>query len=304
MGTGQGEHGLLGLKDVNYLQVQSGRDRDLLYYSGQYERVRFSGSNNYFKAKLVVPDGNHNQFNEAWGRYDFLFPNSLFLSLQGQLTADEQQQVAKTAVHAFLQSSSTGDASYVSWAENQSFPGQFQYSDALPLATFEEDQNLTTGTYHNSLISARHFTTWEEKQVLATATIANGRALHLTPDSTDSQKPLEVSVENLQLPCSGAFLTMDVLLENMSQPAEIVVEVTDTADRKEQHKITYPEAMKTGNRQIASILPLFPVYEIPPKLFRTVKVPLSVSTLSSIKLIIRASKGGSLWLDNLQLQYF
>jgi hypothetical protein len=297
-----GENGLLQLMDVSYLQVQSGRDIDLLYHSGQYERVRFSGSNKYLKAKLVVLDGNHNQFNESWGSYDVLFPNSLFVSLEGQLSAWEQQQVARTAVHAFFQSSFTGDASYVNWVEHQSFPGQFQYSNALELATFEEDQNLTSGTQDSTLISARHFTTWEEKQVLATTPIANGRALHLTWDSTANQQPLEISLENLHLSCNQVFLTMDILLKDTSQPAEMVIEVTDVEGRKEKHTITIPKAVKPADRHTESILPFFPANEVQPKLFQTVKVPLSVSSLSSIKLIIKTPQRGSLWLDNLQLQ--
>jgi hypothetical protein len=298
------DYGLLQLRDVNYLQVQSGRDLDLLYHSGQYERVRFTGSNKYLKAKLVVPNGNHNQFNESWGRFDVLFPNSLFVSLQGLLSAQQQQQVAKTAVHTFLQSSLTGDASYINWAEQSSFPGQFQYADALQLATFEEDQNLKSATYPHSQISARHFSTWEEKQVLATTSIANGRALHLTPDSTANQKPLELTIENLQITCKGAFLTMDVLPENMPQPAELVIEVSDTEGGKQMHTITLPKAVKLKYRHTESIWPFFPVNEVPPKLFQTIRVPLSISNLSSIKLSIKTPQRGSLWLDNLQLQYF
>jgi hypothetical protein len=296
------ENGLLHLSDVNYLQIQSGRDMDLLYHSGQYERVHFTDNQRYLKAKLVFPNGNHNQFNTQWGSYDVLFPNSLFADIQRVMPASAQREAAKESVLAFLQNSFEGGNTYLDWYRSQFLPGQIHYSNATDIATFEEDQNLRSGTYSNSLITTQGFTQWEEKELFAREHISQGRALHLSWDSTSGGTSAVLRIDSLNILAEKPCLTLDIYLKQLLPTAELFVEVRDMEGRKSFHPINLQQEIKAtfGNPQ--SGFSLFPKAEVTPKVFQTVMLPLQNKSISSLQLIVNAPKQGSLWLDTIQLQ--
>jgi hypothetical protein len=296
------ENGLLPLSDVNYLQIQSGRDMDLLYHSGQYERVHFTGNHRYLKAKLVFTNGNHNGFNTQWGSYDVMFPNSLFADIGEVMPASAQQEAAQKAVLTFLQNSFEGGNTYLDWYKRQSLPGQVHYSDAINIATFEEDRNLRSGTYSYSFVSAQGFSQWEEKELFATERISQGRALHLSWGSTSREASAVLRIDSLNILSDKACLTLDIFLEQPLSKAELFVEVIDREGKKSLYPIDLQKNIKATLEKSKSGFSLFPKAEFPPKVFQTVMVPLRVQSISSLQLIIKAPKQGSLWLDAIQLQ--
>ncbi len=105
---------LTQLKDVSYLTLQGAKDSDLVNFYGdrQYIRTTFSGTSEAFKASLYIEDANHSQFNTEWGESDNAWPAGLFISPKELLEPDEQRQVAKAYVSAFLEAVLHDDEEY------------------------------------------------------------------------------------------------------------------------------------------------------------------------------------------------
>ncbi|RKP47375.1 alpha/beta hydrolase [Cohnella endophytica] len=102
------------LQDVSYLTLQGAKDADLVNFYGdrQYGRVSFVRNTQAFKASLYIEDANHSQFNTEWGESDNALPASLFIRPKELLEPEDQRQVAKTYVAAFLEATLQDDESY------------------------------------------------------------------------------------------------------------------------------------------------------------------------------------------------
>ncbi|WP_036718570.1 chlorophyllase/cutinase-like alpha/beta fold protein [Paenibacillus harenae] len=102
------------LVNVNYLTLQGAKDADVNNFYGdrQYNRVSFGKQSERFKAALYIEGANHSQFNTAWGRSDERSPGGLFLNRAGLLEEEEQRDISKIYVSAFLQATLLGEAGY------------------------------------------------------------------------------------------------------------------------------------------------------------------------------------------------
>ncbi|MFC5701487.1 alpha/beta hydrolase family protein [Cohnella faecalis] len=102
------------LSDISYLTLQGAKDTDLVNFYGdrQYGRASFDAAHpERFKASLYIGDANHSRFNTEWGDYDNAIPASLFIRPEGVLAANEQRQIAKVYVSAFLEATLHGETS-------------------------------------------------------------------------------------------------------------------------------------------------------------------------------------------------
>ncbi|TKJ33140.1 alpha/beta hydrolase, partial [bacterium (candidate division B38) B3_B38] len=91
--------------DVNYLVLHGAHDADVSKYYGlrQIQRVTFTDpESNLFKAGLYIYQANHGQFNSVWGNRDYGLPLKPFLNVRPLLKPEEQQQIAKLYISAFL----------------------------------------------------------------------------------------------------------------------------------------------------------------------------------------------------------
>jgi dienelactone hydrolase len=102
----------LQLRDVDFLTLAGGYDADARAWSGirQYGRTEVDGQG--FKAGLWAYRANHGQFNTVWGRGDFGPFSGALLDLAPLLEPDEQQDIARTAIGAFLEASLKGEDGY------------------------------------------------------------------------------------------------------------------------------------------------------------------------------------------------
>ena len=93
------------LDGVDFLTLAGGHDSDARAWSGirQYGRTRLDA--NGFKAALWSYRANHGQFNTVWGRSDFGPYGGAQLNLAPLLAATDQEDVARTAIGAFLEAS-------------------------------------------------------------------------------------------------------------------------------------------------------------------------------------------------------
>jgi dienelactone hydrolase len=165
---------LAPVENVNYLVFHGTHDGDVSSFSGlrTYKRIRFTDGEPHFKASVYVHRANHGQWNTVWGPHDRGPRSARSLDLRGLLQGEEQRQFALVYVTAFLESSLKGRDEYLplfrdhrviaGWLPKTMYITEFQESSFRPLATFEEDIDVTTGTLTGVRIRGDSLATWKE----------------------------------------------------------------------------------------------------------------------------------------------
>ena len=100
------------LSGVDYLTIAGGYDADARGWSGIRQYAVSTPDDGGFKAALWAYRANHGQFNTRWGRDDGGPMSQLLLDVAPLLTAEEQQDLARTAIGAFLEGSLHGQTGY------------------------------------------------------------------------------------------------------------------------------------------------------------------------------------------------
>ncbi len=167
----------LPLEDVNYLVLHGAHDMDVITFMGarQYARLGFSGEQDYFKAALYIYGANHGQFNRDWGRHDLFGPVMQLFNLRTLMPAEEQEQIARVALSAFLEATLHDARGYralfrdprtaSAWLPDTLYLSQYQHSETVRLATFEEDIDLSTATLPGGTLRGANLTLWREQVV-------------------------------------------------------------------------------------------------------------------------------------------
>jgi dienelactone hydrolase len=167
----------VALEDVDFLALHGSYDSDEPAFHGlrQWNRVSFSGLGYHFKAAAYLHRGNHAQFNSLWGRDDAGPPGSWLLNSAPILPAQDQRRVAAVLVSAFLEASLNGDRSYLelfrdvrrgaAWLSDVAIVSRFQDSRFVPLADFEEDLDLTTGSAPGVRLAGPGLALWREEEL-------------------------------------------------------------------------------------------------------------------------------------------
>jgi dienelactone hydrolase len=167
----------IALQDINYLTLQGSYDSDERSFFGirQYQRIAFSDGFDGFKAGLYIHRANHGQFNSIWGATDTGPPSSWLLNTEPLIDGSAQRQVAKLYIAAFVEATLRGRSEYVPLFRNHRTAGAWlpetvfvhRYSDPSyrPVATYEEDLDVTTASLQGSTIQTRHLTEWSEQDL-------------------------------------------------------------------------------------------------------------------------------------------
>jgi dienelactone hydrolase len=180
---------LVPVRDVDYLVFHGSHDGDVSSFAGlrQYQRVEFSaapdaaGATNgaaasagprNFKAAVYVYRANHGQWNTVWGAHDNGPRSARILDLRGLLPAADQRRIGEIYISSFLEASLRGDARYLplfqdhrvagGWLPRTMYITRYQDSGFTPVATFEEDVDVTTGTLAGVTLRADSVGSWKE----------------------------------------------------------------------------------------------------------------------------------------------
>ena len=165
------------LKDINYFVIHGAQDGDVSSYAGnrQFDRVEFTEDAYRFKAGLYVYGANHGQFNTSWGNNDVGTPFTRLLNLKQLLKGEDQREIAKVYISAFLEATLNGDKRYLplfadvrtgkKWLPETIYLNQFEDSNSKFIGTFEEDFDVTTITKDSSQASSTRLTVWKEKRI-------------------------------------------------------------------------------------------------------------------------------------------
>ncbi|MDX1482230.1 MAG: hypothetical protein R3315_11170, partial [Woeseiaceae bacterium] len=165
------------LDDVNFLTLHGSYDADEPAYHGlrQFNRIHLSGEPFRFKAGVYIHGANHGQFNSTWGRADYSPPEAWLLNTAPLIPGEEQRQIATVYIAAFMDATLRQDRRYLpmfrdprlaaAWLPDHPYVHQYRDSTFEPIATFEEDLDVTTGTLGGATIEATGFELWREEEL-------------------------------------------------------------------------------------------------------------------------------------------
>ncbi len=162
------------IENVNYVVIHGSHDGDVSSFSGlrAYQRVKFTDGKPWFKSAWYVYRANHGQWNSVWGNHDNGPRSGRSLDLRGLISPEEQRQFSKVVIGAFLEATLHGRQEYLpmfrdyrdvgAWLPKTMYITRFQESGFQPLATYEEDVDVTTGSVPGVTISGDSLATWKE----------------------------------------------------------------------------------------------------------------------------------------------
>ncbi len=162
------------LDNINYLVIHGSHDGDVSSFSGlrQYARIRFTDGRPWFKAAVWMYRANHGQWNTVWGSTDGGPESARFLDLRGLIPAEEQRQMARIYLSAFLEATLKGHAEYLplfrdhrvigGWLPKTMYVTRFMESGFHTLASYDEDVDVATGTAPGVRIAAESLAAWHE----------------------------------------------------------------------------------------------------------------------------------------------
>ena len=165
------------LENVNYLVIHGGHDADVNTFMGleQFKRIQFTDEHFRFKSAIYIYRANHSRFNTAWGRLDFPAPGGWLINEHPIMDMEDQRQVAKVLISAFLEATLSGRAEYLPvfkdarraghWLPEDIYVNRYQDSNFKVIADFEEDFDVTTTTIRGGELLGEHLTTWKETHV-------------------------------------------------------------------------------------------------------------------------------------------
>lgn len=194
------------VEDVSYLVFHGSHDGDVTSFHGlrQFNRVRFAGAGGqggddgeqrggggrFFKSAVYVYRANHGQWNTVWGAHDNGPRSPRILDLRGLLPPEDQREFGRVFVSAFLDVALKGDDRYRplfrdhrvagDWLPKTMYVTRFMDDSFRPLADFEEDIDVTSGSAAGVRLRGERFGTWREGRLdLRSSNRANTSASQL-----------------------------------------------------------------------------------------------------------------------------
>ena len=162
------------LENVNYLVIHGSHDGDVSTFTGlrQFERLRFTDGQPHFKAAIYMYRANHGQWNTVWNNKDNGPRSGRSLDLRALIAPEEQRRFAKLVISAFLEATLNGKREYLPmfrdhrtaghWFPKTMYITRFQESGYTPLAEYDEDVDVTTGSVPGVTLMGDSLGTWKE----------------------------------------------------------------------------------------------------------------------------------------------
>ncbi len=247
------------IQDVNYFTIQGANDMDVSSFMGsrQWDHVRFSGIGPYFKSELYIYRANHGQFNTVWGRTDTGAPGNWFLNLHPLLTGEDQRQIAKVYISAFLEATLYGRREYVplfqdyrkarNWLPRTLYENRYLDSTNHVISDFNEDTDVTTTTVPGGQIHGDHLTLWREGRIPFRHgdRDENGVFIGWNRKTPKGAKTAPIPAYSVELPLQAAKdwnlngqseLTLSIAVTDEKAPAPGKKKDNQTADEEEEPK--------------------------------------------------------------------
>jgi len=162
------------LENVNYLLIHGSHDGDVSTAVGlrQYERLKFTDGQPWFKSVLFMYRANHGQWNTVWNNKDGGPRSGRTLDLRALIDPEEQRQFARVVISGFLEATLHQKREYVpmfrdhrtagAWLPKTMYTTRFQENGYHSLAEFDNDVDLTTGSAPGVVLAGENLSTWNE----------------------------------------------------------------------------------------------------------------------------------------------
>ncbi len=162
------------VENVNYMVFHGSHDGDVTSFHGLrlYNRLSFTDNGDYFKTAIYMYRANHGQWNTVWGNKDNGPRSARRLDLRGLIDGEAQREFGEIYISAFLETTLRDSPDYMpmfrdhrvigGWLPETMYITQFESSGFRPLASFEEDIDLTTGTAPGVTLEGDSLGTWRE----------------------------------------------------------------------------------------------------------------------------------------------
>ncbi|WP_419160945.1 alpha/beta hydrolase family protein [Candidatus Palauibacter sp.] len=166
---------LVPVENVNYMVFHGSHDGDVTSFHGLrlFNRLEFTDGGDYFKTSIYMYRANHGQWNTVWGNKDNGPRSARRLDLRGLIDGEAQREFGKIYISAFLETVLRGQPDYMpmfrdhraigGWLPETMYITQFESSGFRPLATFEEDIDVTTGTATGVTLEGDSLGVWREE---------------------------------------------------------------------------------------------------------------------------------------------
>jgi dienelactone hydrolase len=165
------------LENVNYLTLQGAHDADVSSFMGarQYNRVKFTDGNYWFKSYIYSYRSNHGQFNTVWGDSDWGKPWGMILNRKALLDGENQRKIGAVYMTAFMEIALKGKKGYLplfrdyrcaqDWLPDDIYINRFEDSTFRVVSDFDEDVNVTTTTLSGGTLHAQNLAVWREENL-------------------------------------------------------------------------------------------------------------------------------------------
>ena len=162
------------LENINYMVFHGSHDGDVTAFQGLrlYHRLKFTDGEEYFKTAVYVYRANHGQWNSSWGAKDRGPRSDRILDLRGLLNPEEQMEFARIYISSFLEYALKKNDKFLplfrdhrvagDWLPKTMYITRFQDHTFKPLANFEEDIDVTTGTAVGVRLRGEGLAVWKE----------------------------------------------------------------------------------------------------------------------------------------------
>lgn len=163
------------VENVNYMVFHGSHDGDVTSFHGLrlYNRLQFTDGGDYFKTAIYMYRANHGQWNTVWGNKDNGPRSARRLDLRGLIDGEAQREFGEIYISAFLETTLRDKPDYMpmfrdhrtigGWLPETMYITQFESSGFRPLATFEEDIDVTSGTAHGVTLRGDSLGVWREE---------------------------------------------------------------------------------------------------------------------------------------------
>ena len=327
------------LNGVNYLVLQGAHDMDVFTFQGnrQYSRVSLhDGGEDLFKAAVYIQGANHGQFNTTWGRKDLFEPVMRVFNLEQLLPGEEQRQIAKVTMTAFLEATLREESEYralfqdlrrgQAWLPETVYVHQYEDSATRLVSTFEEDVDLTSASLEEGRLMGEGLTLWCEQPLQAKWEDLGSQAVTLGWDAAETAGTASYAVdlpegaltlnERSVLVFSLADADRDPTPETKKRedevggaPIDLTVEVTDAAGESARLPLSHFSTLqrqvegKLGKAAVMSPFPdseaILQHFEFPLDDFRAQNADFEPAKLVGVRLIFDRTQAGVVVMDNI-----
>lgn len=320
------------LENVNYFSIQGSHDADMRSFHGalQYERVRFTDGEPWFKALLYVYGANHGQFNSRWARYDYGEIAARLLNVRNLIPAEEQAQIARVYFSAFLEATLHGQDGYRAlfenhlagrdWLPDTIYLNRYAGAGERPIANFEEDLDVRTAALPGSIWEGADLAGWREQMVKIKWGTLESQAVYLSWDEQKANPAyaLRLGVGALEIAPQDAlvFSLADsgekTGKDEQRQLIDLTVELVDRAGQRAALPLSHVVALQPQLEAQVTKLPftnptppseaVFQSYRFALVDFQAQNPAFDPQALAEIRFVFDRSPKGAVILDDLGLR--